>query len=239
MARSSSCGAPSTRARRLRPPAPGEAGLHGRRGVLPRADRRGPRARGAPHPAADHRRRRRRGRRTGRPRSSASSSRRPIRTTTKEAELAKLFTNTWRYMKFAVANQFFMIAAPGRRRLHQRPARHPRGLPARRRPAGSGLRRRARACSRTRCSSRPSRATTSRWARPRCRSTRACRRTSCPRSSAVTAACRARPSASSAWHSRPSRTTRARRSATSCASCSAGPARGCWRPTRTSRTSGS
>jgi UDP-N-acetyl-D-mannosaminuronic acid dehydrogenase len=33
-----------------------------------------------------------------------------IRTTTKEAELAKLFTNTWRYMKFAVANQFFTIA---------------------------------------------------------------------------------------------------------------------------------
>jgi UDP-N-acetyl-D-mannosaminuronic acid dehydrogenase len=32
-----------------------------------------------------------------------------IRTSTKEAELAKLFTNTWRYMKFAVANQFFMI----------------------------------------------------------------------------------------------------------------------------------
>jgi UDP-N-acetyl-D-mannosaminuronic acid dehydrogenase len=33
-----------------------------------------------------------------------------IRTTTKEAELAKLFTNTWRYMKFAVANQYLMIA---------------------------------------------------------------------------------------------------------------------------------
>ena len=33
-----------------------------------------------------------------------------IRTTTKEAELVKLFTNTWRYTKFAVANQFFMIA---------------------------------------------------------------------------------------------------------------------------------
>jgi len=33
-----------------------------------------------------------------------------IHTSTKEAELAKLFTNTWRYMKFAVANQFFMIA---------------------------------------------------------------------------------------------------------------------------------
>jgi UDP-N-acetyl-D-mannosaminuronic acid dehydrogenase len=27
-----------------------------------------------------------------------------------EAELAKLFTNSWRYLKFAVANQFFMIA---------------------------------------------------------------------------------------------------------------------------------
>jgi UDP-N-acetyl-D-mannosaminuronic acid dehydrogenase len=31
-------------------------------------------------------------------------------TTTREAELAKLFTNAWRYLKFAVANQFFMIA---------------------------------------------------------------------------------------------------------------------------------
>jgi UDP-N-acetyl-D-mannosaminuronic acid dehydrogenase len=27
-----------------------------------------------------------------------------------EAELAKLFTNTWRYIKFATANQFFMLA---------------------------------------------------------------------------------------------------------------------------------
>jgi UDP-N-acetyl-D-mannosaminuronic acid dehydrogenase len=33
-----------------------------------------------------------------------------IRTTSKEAELAKLFTNAWRYMKFAVANQFFMVS---------------------------------------------------------------------------------------------------------------------------------
>jgi UDP-N-acetyl-D-mannosaminuronic acid dehydrogenase len=33
-----------------------------------------------------------------------------VRTNTREAELAKLLTNTWRYMKFAVANQFFMIA---------------------------------------------------------------------------------------------------------------------------------
>jgi UDP-N-acetyl-D-mannosaminuronic acid dehydrogenase len=33
-----------------------------------------------------------------------------IRTTPKEAELAKLLTNTWRYMRFAIANQFFEIA---------------------------------------------------------------------------------------------------------------------------------
>ena len=33
-----------------------------------------------------------------------------IHVTTLEAELAKLVTNAWRYMKFAIANQFFMIA---------------------------------------------------------------------------------------------------------------------------------
>ncbi len=33
-----------------------------------------------------------------------------LRATSKEAELAKLFTNTWRYMKFAIANQFLMVA---------------------------------------------------------------------------------------------------------------------------------
>jgi UDP-N-acetyl-D-mannosaminuronic acid dehydrogenase len=33
-----------------------------------------------------------------------------VATTPKEAELAKLFTNAWRYLKFAVANQFFTIA---------------------------------------------------------------------------------------------------------------------------------
>lgn len=31
--------------------------------------------------------------------------------TPEEAELAKLFTNTWRYIKFAAANQFYMMAA--------------------------------------------------------------------------------------------------------------------------------
>jgi UDP-N-acetyl-D-mannosaminuronic acid dehydrogenase len=33
-----------------------------------------------------------------------------LRSTPMEAELTKLFTNTWRYMKFAIANQFFQIA---------------------------------------------------------------------------------------------------------------------------------
>ncbi|MGH7876987.1 MAG: nucleotide sugar dehydrogenase [Candidatus Dormibacteraceae bacterium] len=33
-----------------------------------------------------------------------------VRTQPREAELAKLLTNTWRYMKFAIANQFFQIA---------------------------------------------------------------------------------------------------------------------------------
>lgn len=33
-----------------------------------------------------------------------------LRTTPTEAELAKLLTNAWRYMKFAIANQFFEIA---------------------------------------------------------------------------------------------------------------------------------
>ncbi len=33
-----------------------------------------------------------------------------IRVTPEEAELAKLFTNVWRYIKFATANQFFMMA---------------------------------------------------------------------------------------------------------------------------------
>lgn len=33
-----------------------------------------------------------------------------VHTTPEEAELAKLFTNVWRYVKFAAANQFFMMA---------------------------------------------------------------------------------------------------------------------------------
>ena len=157
--------------RRPRPP-------RGRR-LLPRADRRGPRARGVPHAC---------------PRSWAPTTTPPasglralfarlggeiIRTTSKEAELAKLFTNTWRYMKFAVANQFFMIADQAGRGLHERPRRHPRATTREPRTCPAPASPPGRASSRTRCSWRRSRATTSRWARPRCRSTRACPRTSC------------------------------------------------------------
>lgn len=35
----------------------------------------------------------------------------PVRTTPEEAELAKLFTNAWRYIKFAIANQFYVMAS--------------------------------------------------------------------------------------------------------------------------------
>jgi UDP-N-acetyl-D-mannosaminuronic acid dehydrogenase len=80
-----------------------------------------------------------------------------------EAELAKLFTNTWRYIKFATANQLYIMA-------------NERGLDFERirtcpRPASPP----GRACSRTRCSSPPTTTTTSRSGTARWRSTRACR----------------------------------------------------------------
>ena len=66
MARSSSSGAPSIRARPRTSPSTSSARRRGRRRVLPGADRRGPCPRGAPHAAPDRRRRHRRGRRPGR-----------------------------------------------------------------------------------------------------------------------------------------------------------------------------
>ena len=54
-----------------------------------------------------------------------------VRTEPREAELAKLFNNTWRYMKFAVANQFYEIADQAgldyNRILHAVKHRYPRG----------------------------------------------------------------------------------------------------------------
>ena len=81
-----------------------------------------------------------------------------------EAELAKLFTNAWRYIKFATANQFYMMANEQGldfERIRAGLAEdYPRAadMPARRAsPPG-------RACSRTRCSSPRSTTTTSRSA---------------------------------------------------------------------------
>ncbi len=79
---------------------------------------------------------------------------------------------------------------PGRRGLHERPARDPRGLPARRATCPAPASPPVRACSRTRCSWPRSRPTISRWARRRCRSTRACPRTSSRRSNVATAVSR-------------------------------------------------
>ena len=75
-----------------------------------------------------------------------------IRLSPIEAELTKLFANVWRYIQFATANQFFMIATDyglDFYRIFDALTRdYPRmaGLPG----AGSPP---ARACSRTRCSS--------------------------------------------------------------------------------------
>ena len=85
---------------------------------------------------------------SGRTESAVAASQRALRpphrrrsssSTPEEAELAKLFTNTWRYIKFAAANQFFMIAndfgLDFERIRHAITLR----LPARRRPAGAGF----------------------------------------------------------------------------------------------------
>ena len=87
----------------------GPPGQVHRRRLLPRADRRRSGHGGAPLAAPD----------CGRPdRPGLRPGRGPVRHLTKtiirvdpeEAELAKLFTNSYRYIKFAAANQLFMMA---------------------------------------------------------------------------------------------------------------------------------
>ena len=216
-----------------------ERGCTRGRRLLPGADRRGPRARGAPLAAPDHRRRRRPSRPSARRRCSATLASKTIRTTTKEAELAKLFTNTWRYMKFAVANQFFMIADQAgvdyTNVLRAIREDYPRAadLP------GPGLRRRPvpvqghDAAGRLHRRPLPARPGRDAGQRGPARLHRLRARAPLRRAAA------ARRSGSSGWPSRPSPTTRARRSATSCASCCRGPAPASWPPTRTSTTTAS
>ena len=86
----------------------GEA--HDRRLVLPRAHRRGQGARGAALAARRSSPGRTEPRSRGPRRSSAQIAPSIIHLDVEEAELAKLFANTWRYIQFAAANQLFMIA---------------------------------------------------------------------------------------------------------------------------------
>ncbi len=65
-----------------------------------------------------------------------------IRLEPEEAEVAKLFTNTWRYIKFAAANQMFMIANDFGLDFARIRAALEAGLPARGRHARAGPRRR-------------------------------------------------------------------------------------------------
>ena len=62
--------------------------------------------------------------------------------TPEEAELAKLFTNTWRYIKFAAANQFYMMANDFGLDFERIRARHHLRLPAGGRHARRRVRRR-------------------------------------------------------------------------------------------------
>jgi UDP-N-acetyl-D-mannosaminuronic acid dehydrogenase len=80
--------------------------------------------------------------------------------TPEEAELAKLFTNTWRYIKFAIANQFYEMANDRGLDFERIRGAITQGYPRAADMPGAGF------------------ATTSRSATPRCWSTRACRCTS-------------------------------------------------------------
>ena len=165
--------------------------------------------------------------------------RRLIRTTTKEAELAKLFTNTWRYMKFAVANQFFMIADQAgvdyTNVLHAIRHDYPRAadLPGPGFAAGPCL---------FKDTMQLAAFTTDHFPMGQ-----AAMQVNEGLPAYIVSALERRygalrrqdASGSSGWPSRPSRTTRGRRSATSSASCSPGPARRSCARTRTSRTTGS
>ena len=153
-----------------------------RRGVLPGADRRGQGDDRAVRAAADRLRRATRGRGE---RAAALFGRltdQIVELEPEEAELAKLFTNTWRYIKFAAVEP--VLHDRQRLRASTSSASGPgltAGLPACRRHARRRASPPARACSRTPCSSPRSTTTTSRSATRRCWSTRACRCTSCRR----------------------------------------------------------
>ncbi len=161
----------------LRPAAPRGGRLRGRRGVLPRAHRRGARARGAAQPAADHRRRRRPGGGPG-DRAVPAPGREDRPDLDQGSRAGEALHQHVAVHEVRGREPVLHDRRPGRRRLHQRAAGDPRGLSARRRPAGARVRRRSVPVQGRDAARGVHDATTSRWARPRCRSTRGCPRTS-------------------------------------------------------------
>ena len=158
-----------------------DLGPRRRRRVLPRAHRRGQghgrscsRCRRSSRAAPPRCRRPRRGR------SSGTSPTTIVELEPEEAELAKLFTNTWRYIKFAAANQFYMMANDLGLDFERIRTAIGARLPACRRHARCRVSPPGRACSRTPCSWPRSPTTPSSSATRRCWSTRACRSTSSP-----------------------------------------------------------
>ena len=127
---------------RLRRPAPRRARLRGRRRVLPGADRRGPRARGAA----------RRCRRSSAPTRTVAAERasRAVRHARLEddpdddqgSRAGQALHQHLALHEVRRRQPVLHDRRPGRRGLHERPAGDPRRLPARRGPAGPGLRRR-------------------------------------------------------------------------------------------------
>ena len=85
-----------------------------------------------------------------------------------EAELAKLFTNTWRYIKFAAANQFYMMANDRGLDFEKIRQGLTHDYPRAQRPARRRASPLAPACSKTPCSSPRSATTSSHSATRRC-----------------------------------------------------------------------
>ena len=150
---------------------------HGRR-VLPRADRRAQGDERAVRAAAD--------RLAAAPTAARERAARLFGALTdeivelepEEAELAKLFTNTWRYIKFAAVNQFYMMANDRGLDFERIRAGLTHDYPRAQDMPGAGLRRRAVPVQGHDAARGVQRQHVRSSATPRCSSTRACRCTS-------------------------------------------------------------
>ena len=171
--------APSIPARPSASPGCSRSAASSGRRVLPGAHRRGPCARGARAPCrrSSARTTSAAGRR-GPTSCSAARRRRPCATTTQRGRAGQALHQRVALHEVRDREPVLHDRRPGGRRLQRDPARHPRTTTRAPRICPGRASPPARACSRTRCSWPRSRPTTSRSASRRCRSTRACRRTS-------------------------------------------------------------